>query len=109
MKEIRFSHDYIKLPGNWEGTEAVLISAESTILKNLNPDFLDYDTRFLSEFKNGAFWSPGHYEIKDGPVILLLFFHLNTKTLFTTIRPYTNEKFNYYVGSQGQTFILRRS
>lgn len=105
MKEIKFSHDYIKLPSTWEGTEATLISAESTILRNLDPDFLAYDTEYLSINPIES----GHYQIKDGPVILLLFYHRNTRTLFTTIRPYTSQKFSYYVRAQGKTFILIRS
>jgi hypothetical protein len=99
LKRIKFSHDYYKLPRDWEGTEAVLLGVNLIIdVDNLPVAFIAYDTKFRNE--------EGMYKLFHGSGLLLLFWHLNTCNLFTTIRRYTLQKSRYYNGSIGETFIL---
>jgi hypothetical protein len=100
--KIWFSHDYDKLPESWEGSMAVLISVsniDSKLLKS-NPSFEKYDTKFRNE---NDFY-PLNFE--DG--ILLLFYHPGANTIFTTIRSFNPEKYQYYYGLIGEEFTLRR-
>lgn len=104
MKQIKFSHDYEKLPTDWEGTHAILIgigmidSMEN--FKNRFPQIVRKDTTFRGEA--GAY----RFDFEEG--ILLTFFHLNSGFIFTTIRRYTVGKYDYYENSILETFELVR-
>ena len=103
MKAIKFSHDYFKLPVVWEGTCAVLLGVsyyQMSTLKLRLPQLIEYDTRFRGE--------EGSYPLDFEDGIVLVFFHLNTSTLFTTIRRHTPDKFRYYKDSVSETFLLAR-
>jgi len=98
---IKFSHDYQKLPPVWEGTQAILLGVCCFPMKNLRnrlPQLIRYDTTFRGE--DGAY----PLDFEDG--IILTFFHINTGTLFTTIRRYTPNKYDYYEGCLSETFTL---
>lgn len=90
-----------KLPIVWKGTHAVLIAVTPfpiDYLKKALPQFIEYDTKFRAK--------EGHYDLnfKDG--LILTFIHINTGIPFTTIRRSYKEKFEYYISSIGETFIL---
>ena len=104
MKEIKFSHNYKKLPENWEGTCAVLLSVsyipdlERWFLKL--PQMRELDAKFRGE--------EGYYQFDFKEGLLLIFLHLNSSKLFSTIRRFTDWKWDYYKESVYETFILER-
>lgn len=102
IKEIKFSYDYFKLPEDWNGTQAVLLGLEVITdvdnWKKKFPQLIEFDTKFRGK--------EGHYNIDFKEGLLLFFFHLNAKTLFTTIRRYTLYKQEYYEDSIFDTFKL---
>jgi len=102
--KIKFSHDYEKLPEDWEGTQAVLLGME--IIPDMDnwkkrfPQLIELDTKFRGE--------EGHYNLDFKEGILLFFIHLNTARLFTTIRRYTPYKQEYYENNIFKSFIMVR-
>ena len=101
MKNIKFSEDYEKLPLNWIGTQAILISVtphKISKLKMAVPSFIYYDTKFRN--KNDFYI----FDFED--CLILTFIHINTGKPFTTIRRNYMEKFEYYINSIGETFSL---
>lgn len=104
--EIKFSHDYEKLPLGWEGKEAVLIGLSRPILLykllEYSPEFIKYDTKIREEDK--------HYDLKgEKTEYIILTLLMATGEIFTTIRRYTPEKWNYYNRGLNNTFILVRT
>ena len=82
---LKFSHDYMKLPLDWNGTQAVLMQITNKVdmdeLKLSNPAFIKYDTKFRGE--------EGSYELDFKWGMILFPIHLNTGLPFTTIRRWT--------------------
>lgn len=104
MKEIKFSSDYKKLPENPWGTVAKLINVidiDINWVKQVMPEFILYDTAFRGK--------ENFYPLRFPYGIVLTFLHLPTNTLFTTIRPHTPEKQNYYINSMGERFMIVRA
>lgn len=104
MNKLKFSHDYTKLPPNWEGTQAMLIGvqyiSDMERFKRRLPQLIRADTEFRGE--NGS------YELNFKEGILLTFFHLSSARFFTTIRRFTETKYEYYEGEQQEMFELVR-
>lgn len=101
LKKIKFSEDYEKLPNVWAGTQATLIAVypESVErIKNRYTSFWHYDTKVRGQDK--------HYPLTFTDAIILVFIHHNTGRLFPTIRRNYKEKFEYYVNSLGESFVL---
>lgn len=101
MKTIKFSEEYRKLPIVWNGTGAILIAVtpfDVDYLKKAIPQFIEYDTKFRAK--------EGNYPLNFYEGILLTFIHINTGIPFTTIRHYTPDKFEYYLKSIKETFLL---
>jgi len=97
---IKFSHDYMKLPENWEGTHAHLLIVGEVDLEHQTPFMLNYDTQFRGE--------TGNYDLpKKGRFILLGFIH-ESGAFFTTLRRCTPEKEKYYQGLWGEWFEMVR-
>lgn len=105
MNKLKFSHDYHKLPVQWDGTQAILIGVQYIVdmnrFKNRLPQLVRADTMFRGE--------EGFYPLNFKEGILLTFFHLNSSRLFTTIRRFTEGKYTYYEGEQQETFELVRT
>lgn len=102
-KVIKFSHDYEKLPIPWEGTQATLIGVWYASLDRLrlsHPSLIERDVKFRGE--------DGSYEFNFNDAIILTFYHLNTGTIFTTIRRLTDSKAKYYHDAIGESFVLGR-
>ena len=97
MLKIRFSHQYYKLLG--QSDNAILIAAiPYRIDENTPQDFLNYDTWYYVD---------GHYELKPGDYVLLLF--LGANGVFTTIRPRKGrygDKMLYYSAHIGEEFEI---
>jgi hypothetical protein len=104
MNKLKFSHDYMKLPIQWDRTQAILVGvqyiADMKRFKMRLPQLIKEDTMFRGE--------EGSYPLTFKEGILLTFFHLNSCKLFTTIRRFTEEKAEYYAGEQMETFELIR-
>ncbi len=107
LHKIKFSHDYDKLPRVWEGTQAILfgvVYVDSMIdLQNRLPELIKKDTKFRGE--EGSYRFP----LSMDSALILTFYHVNTGTLFTTIRSYNEEKDEYYRSQIGETFLMERS
>jgi hypothetical protein len=105
MNKIKFSHDYLKLPVIWEGTQAILIGIQyipdMDRFKKELAQLVRADTMFRGE--------DGFYPLNFKEGIILIFFHLNSCELFTTIRRFTLEKFQYYEGERQERFELMRA
>lgn len=90
MNEIKFSHDYEKLPYGWEDSIATLLSVtycpDIQKLKETHPKFIEYDTTFRNEI--------GSYDLDFREGIILVF--IKDYKVFTTIRSYTIKKYAYY-------------
>ena len=102
MNKIKFSHDYEKLPPFWEGTQAVLFGVQyindMERFRNRYPHLILHDTKFRTE--------KGSYELNFKEGLLLVFYHLNSKTFFTTIRRFTPAKSEYYQNCEQEIFEL---
>lgn len=102
MSPIKFSHQYQKLERGFFPIvltipkEAKLISAAVFDLSQMPEDFLAWDTLY---YENGK---EKHYPLEPGRYIALIFF--DQDRLFSTLRPYTERKFAYYLGQVGRTF-----
>jgi len=95
--KIKFSHKYRKLSDNEGGhiTSAILLMCKQVYLEDLSSSFLDYDTDY------GLFSLP-----KKGLFLMLLFSKNDGVDLFTTLRRYTDEKFQYYSDAVGEIFDI---
>lgn len=104
MNKLKFSHDYQKLPMQWDGTQAILIGVQYIVdmdrFKMRVPQLIRADTMFRGE--------EGFYPLNFKEGILLTFFHLNSSRLFTTIRRFTEDKYQNYIEDAGDTFELMR-
>ena len=101
MNKIKFSSDYEKLPRNWEGTHARLVSVSLFGVNHFKlsfPQFIEYDTKFRGK--------TGNYDLSFDDGILLVFLHYNTGKPFTTIRRFTPSKSRYYKQRETHTFKL---
>lgn len=102
MPKIKFSHTYSKLLDGYNDLieSAVLLCVYEIDLEHQHPLFLAYDT------DNGLFPLP-----KKGKYIMLLFKKpLKTgavdENLFTTLRRYTSQKYDYYYDLVGKEFEI---
>ena len=97
MLKIKFSHQYYKLQN--QGRKARLIAAiPYRIDENTPRDFLAYDTWYYMD---------GHYALRPGDYVLLLF--LGANGVFTTIRPRVGkygDKLEYYSKHIGMIFEI---
>lgn len=102
MKTIKFSHRYEKMP--YEPKTAVLIGVEALDVKELPPDFLDFDTQYRDKQGMQNYPLP-----KKGEVIVLFLWGKcdnGLHFLFTTIRRMNEMKWDYYHDSIGETFVI---
>lgn len=103
METIRFKHDYEKLPLNWENTKAVLVDIYIPNIQRLRkelPNFVKRDSKIRGK---NSYYKPHAKE-----VLLLLFVHLKTGIIFTTIRRLNYENKKKYRNAKGETFKLIR-
>jgi len=104
QKKIKFSNDYEKLPLNWDGTAATLIAVYPEKMENIKNKYSAFwkkDTKVRNQEK--------YYSLNFKDALILIFLHHDTGTLFPTIRRNYEQKFEYYVGSIGETFILTKA
>lgn len=88
--KIKFSHNYPKFHGQ---KSATLLVVEKCILSKLPDKFIEYDTVY----------EDGHYHLAPGVYMILVF--LGDEFIpFTTVRPWTEEKYRYYHSNIGNIF-----
>lgn len=95
---IKFSHKYKKLhDANGSIIEnAILLDVIKVNLEDLSKDFLDFDT------DNGLFELP-----ETGVYSMLIFKKTNTNDIFTTLRKWSQEKFDFYKSKTGSSFKIQ--
>jgi hypothetical protein len=112
MNQLKFSHNYLKLPPNWEGKKATLLFVREIELEKQNWELLYYDTIYCDRIVQNSFGEPDpvfeFYPLpKKGKHLLLLF--ECEGTIFTTLRRSTPQKKVYYELRRMQEFELVRT
>ena len=95
MNKIKFSHRYIKLRDIENGEKAWLLEVLEKTTNKLSKTFINYDT---------CKSSGGYYQLPAGRVLILLFQHIRTGRVFTTVRRWTQKKERYYTSCRGELF-----
>jgi hypothetical protein len=90
-RKVKFSHLYTKMICDNCRRYAKLIQVIKVNYNDLSKFFIEYDTRF---------YVGNHYELPKEDLIIL--FLLTDDRLWTTIRRYTSQKFEYYQSLVGQ-------
>ena len=97
MNKIKFSHDYPKLH---EQTLAVLLDIRKVSVDSLDNDFIEYDTKYYA--KEGY----GHYELPKNCDVIILVFAGDKDIPFTTVRRFTQKKYDWYFSLMGKEFTI---
>lgn len=97
MKTIKFSNEYNKMFNNVAEAvpkTALLLEVFLVDSKDLHPRFIEYDTAFTDPVTNKI----GYYKLPKGKVIVLLLrsAKFEGSMIWTTIRRYTPNKYDYY-------------
>jgi hypothetical protein len=90
MRRIKFSHEYMKMPDDFE--ESAVLEVFIADRSDLCPEFVEFDTAIVDA---------GNYPLPRGKLLILL---LQTRSfqLWTTIRRWTAVKEKYYRGLRGE-------
>jgi hypothetical protein len=105
MQNVKFSHNYIKFHGVSGARDlkhldvVTLIGVQFCSSEELPLPFVKYDTEYIGWFDGEP---NGFYKLPEGNVIILFFF--TGRGIFCTIRRYTKQKADYYVGSLFKEF-----
>jgi outer membrane lipoprotein-sorting protein len=107
-KTIKFSETYFKMP-NYNGkpiTKAVLLEVLRIKTEDLHNRFVEYDTSYFDEKEK----TTAYYKLPKGEVLVLLLKSYNEngdkEELWTTIRRYTPQKYEYYKKARGEDFKI---
>ena len=98
MGTIKFSHKYLKLTS--VGEQARLMQVVKIKFSELSGSFIEYDTKYLNEGKFEYYPLP-----KSGLGILMIFIN-RVKKVFTTVRPFNPQKWDYYKKQEGKMFDI---
>ena len=93
--QIKFSHNYLKFGSLLMPFTARLVGIALVDSEKLTGAFIDYETAFRRE--DGSI---EYYKLPKGKLIMLVFFAEN-RNVFTTLRPYTEDKLRYYATCTG--------
>ena len=101
MKKIKFSHEYCKLPTDFQDG-AILFAVFRTHYNKLGEDFITYDTNYPTDDGHGG---PhiANYKLPKTDLLVLLF-ATPCLDIFTTIRRWTPQKEKYYRLAIGEEF-----
>jgi len=113
MKEltIKFSEEYYKMLNNEDEAipkNAVLMEVFKVNSKDLHPRFVEYDTMFFDKEKNNN----AYYKLPKGEILVLLLKtehtsgFWNNNMVWTTIRRFTPQKYEYYKKNRWGTFKI---
>lgn len=102
MRKIKFSHEYEKMPsyGDFPVKKAILLEVIKVDSESLHPRFVEYDTIYFDKEINN--WC--NYKLPKGEVIILFLKseYGNSSDLWTTIRRFTPQKYEYYRKLRGE-------
>lgn len=99
--EIRFKRDFIKFKAGdvKSGTIVRLLQVLKVEKKELNRLMMEYDGTWVDSKSSGMWFLP------DGPQLFMVFRIKQFQPLiFTTIRPYTEERYRWYKNHEGEWF-----
>ena len=99
MKEIKFSHQYDKLLGM--SSTPKLIQVLKIRYNDLSKEMIEYDTKI---YESDYPWKEDYYKLPKTDLILLIF-QSDRNMIFTTIRRFTEKKFEYYKKAVGEYFV----
>lgn len=108
MKQIKFLHEYDKMLNNsFEEIpkKAILLEVFVKDSEELHPRFIEYDTIYFGH--KTKIWK--YYKLPKGKVMILLFesFFANEEImLWTTIRRFTPQKYEYYNKARLENFEI---
>ena len=94
MNKIKFSHYYGKLHQVPLITQAKLLETIQVRLEDLSPAFLAYDT------------DNGKYKLPVQGLYIMLIFEKKNSNIFTTIRRFTPQKYEYFSSKRGEKFKI---
>lgn len=97
-KTISFSHEYPKIH---QQTEAVLIALYKAKKTKFTKEFLNYDTLYV---ENDIY---KYYDLPKEDYIVLIFLG-NFNIPFTTVRSFTEKKWEYYKAALREKFVINR-
>jgi len=105
MNQIKFSHDYWKLPKDANGKQAKLLHIEPIELERQNASYLIYDThiREPEDYRDSHPKIQRFYELPKAGYYLLLLFSCEGM-IFTTLRRYSVEKEKHYRSKISEKF-----
>jgi len=101
MRPVSFSHTYRKMCADVLTEHTYLIGLQKIDIEKLPEGFLKYDSEYSEMGKTG--W----YELPKGEVLVLLLYTV-ANGVWTTIRSYNEEKYEYYkslIGERVQIII----
>ena len=105
-KTIKFSETYEKMPfyADSPPVEAVLLEVFKVNSEDLYKRFVEFDTIYFDKKENN--WA--YYKLPKGEILVLL---LKSEfdggaDLWTTIRRFTPQKYQYYKNARGETFNI---
>jgi len=101
MRTIRFSHkDYEKFLRIEKEPPFTARLLQVFLLQNedISELFREYDTKYYTEMGNTEYYS------LQGRLWIVLLFEADNGLLFTTMRPASTERLQYYRNSQGEVF-----
>lgn len=96
---IEFSHKYLKLTAI--GEKVKLLQAIKIQFSELSKDFIEYDTKYLN---NGKF---EYYNLPKSGFGILLIFKTYSNKIFTTVRHFNLQKWDYYKKNEGSLFDVK--
>lgn len=89
MNKIKFSNEYDKIKG-LNGCNAQLLAVDAVEFEKLDKEFLKIDSRYTEDSAIKYF----EFSKTNTKYILLLFY--SKGGIFTTLRPYDGDKFEFY-------------
>lgn len=89
MNRIKFSNEYDKIKG-LNDCNAQLLAVDAIEFEKLDKEFLKYDSRYQEGYQINYF----EFDRSNSKYILLLFY--SNGRIFTTLRPFSGEKFEFY-------------
>lgn len=95
---IKFSYDYKKFPDDYRRSNLLQVLRADT--RELSNSYIKYDTKTLDG---------NYFPLVDGPIIILILITERSRKLWTTIRPFTKEKYDYYKQLEGFMLPMTRT
>ena len=95
---VKFSNDYKKFPDDYHRSNLLQVLRADT--RELSNSYIKYDTKTLDG---------NYFPLEDGPIIILILITERSRKVWTTIRPFTKEKYDYYKQLEGFMLPMTRA